>query len=69
MEKLKGKDNVAFIIFTIIMCIIQLNIFLQRSEAYKDFITKDDYKYDIGKLNQKLDSILDKLESKEDRRK
>lgn len=38
-----------------------------RAELPKEYVAKDDYKVDIGRVHELLDKIYDKLEAKADR--
>lgn len=62
-----GDWSIGAVIAFVVAALIQMNYFVTRSEAYKEFVLKEDYKADIVRLQSTLDKVLDKLEQKEDK--
>lgn len=57
-----GKYSVGAMALTIIIVLIQLNIFMTKAEAYRDFVTQEDFNKAQDKLDTKLDYIIDRLD-------
>lgn len=46
---------------------LQENMSRMQSDLPKDYVQKDDYKQDIGRVHELLDRIYEKLDHKEDK--
>lgn len=58
-----GKYSVGAIVLVVIATLMQLNIFVLKSDLYRDFVTKDDFNQTQEKIERKLDYISSRLDT------